>query len=382
MRKVALSTCAATTVLLAGCSSGPTATGGAEPNNSVTAVDPNSLAPTGIVGLGPHGEQPATADSVKLTEDEATRAKAAKFKVGVVMQTMDIDWSRLQVKGITETLQKYGAEVIGVTDARFKVETQIADIQTMIQRRPQAIISIPVDDTATAEAYKKVSAAGIKLVFIHQPPRGLSYPTDYASVISPDNQGNGQIAAKLLAEYIPKDGTAGIIDFGVDFFTTNQRSLRVKQWLKENRPDIKIKTASFLDAADASKVSANFLTANPDVKGIFAIWDAPAMGVVSAQQQQGKSIPITTIDLGTEVALQMAKGGLIKGLGAQQPYDQGVAEALAVLKTLLGQQVPPWIALPAVPVTPRNVLTAYREVFHADPPAEITAACQASKACG
>ena len=161
-----------------------------------------------------------------------------------------------------------------MTDAKFKVDQQIADIENMIQKKPDAIISIPVDDTATAEAYKKVAQAGIKLVFIHQAPRGLKHPQDFASMVSPDNQGNGQIAAQMLAKYIPNGGTLGIIDFGIDFFTTNQRTERVKQWLKENRPDIKVKEAAFTDPSKAESVTASFLTANHDVQGLFSIWDA------------------------------------------------------------------------------------------------------------
>jgi ribose transport system substrate-binding protein len=269
-----------------------------------------------------------------------------------------------------------------VTDAKFKVDQQIADIENMIQKKPDAIISIPVDDTATAEAYKKVAQAGIKLVFIHQAPRGLKHPQDFASMVSPDNQGNGQIAAQMLAKYIPNGGTLGIIDFGIDFFTTNQRTERVKQWLKENRPNIKVKEAAFTDPSKAESVTASFLTANPDVQGLFSIWDAPAMAAVSAMRAQGKTIPITTIDLGNEVALEMANGGLIKGVGAQQPYDQGVAEALAAIKALLGKETPAWVALPAVPVTQKNVLQAYQEVFHKPPMADLTKACNTSKVCG
>ena len=40
--------------------------------------------------------------------------------------------------------------------------------------------------------------------------------------------------------------------FGVDYFSTNQRTKAVKDWLAKNRPDIKIKQVDF---TDPSKVS-------------------------------------------------------------------------------------------------------------------------------
>ena len=316
-----------------------------------------------------------------MTEEQAVKAKAAKFKVGVVMQTMDIDWSKLVVAGITDTLKKYNAELVGVTNPGFNSEKQIGQIGDMIQLKPQAIISIPTDNTATAAAYKSISQAGIKLILMHQVPQGLKYPTDYQAVISPDNRGNGQVAAQILAAHIPDKGVVGIVDFGVDFFTTNERTKQVKDWFAKNRPDVTLKQVDFVDTTKAGDVAANFLTANPDINGLFVVWDAPAMQVASALRAQGKDLPIVTIDLGIEAGIELASCGLVKGIAAQQPYDQGVAEAEAAIQVLLGNQPPPWIVLPAMPVLPRNLTESYKMVFHQDPPAELKSACVADNGC-
>ena len=111
-----------------------------------------------------------------------------------------------------------------------------------------------------------------------------------------------------------------------------RRTKRVKEWFKENRPDITLKQADFVDTTKAGDVAANFLTANPDVKGLFVVWDAPAMQVASALRAQALDIPITTIDLGNEAGIELAQCGLVKGIAAQQPYDQGVAEAEAAIQ--------------------------------------------------
>ena len=344
-------------------------------------INPASLIPPAIVGVGPHGEKASTTASVVLTPAEAAKARAGHFKVGVVMQTMDIDWSKLVVAGITDTLKKYNATLVGVTNPDFQVDRQIDQIGDMIQLQPQAIISIPVDNTATAEAYRSISKAGIKLILMHQVPSGLQYPEDYQAVVSPDNQGNGQVAAEILSHYIPKGGVVGIVDFGVDFFTTNQRTLRVKEWFKANRPDVKLKEVQFVNPSQAGDTAANFLTANQDINGLFVVWDAPAMQVVSDLREQGLDLPIVTMDLGNEDAMELASCGLVKGIGAQQPYDQGVAEAEAALQALIGNTPPPWIALPAVPVLPSNLTASYERVFHKAPPPALLAACHASVGC-
>ena len=95
------------------------------------------------------------------------------------MQTVNLDWSQLQVQGISETLAKYGVTVTGVASAEYQVDKQIADIENTIQQHPDGIISIPVDFTATAPTYKKVGEAGIKLVFMDSIPAASKHPEGF-----------------------------------------------------------------------------------------------------------------------------------------------------------------------------------------------------------
>ena len=77
---------------------------------------------------------------------------------------------------------------------------------------------------------------------------------------------------------------------------------------------------------------------------------------------------MTTIDLGLNVAVSIAQDGIVKGLGRSGPFDQGVTEAKLAGYGLLGKEAPAYVALPALPVTHDNVLEAWQEVYHQDPP--------------
>ncbi len=103
------------------------------------------------------------------------------------------------------------------------------------------------------------------------------------------------------------------------------------------------------------------------------MWDQPAEGVIAAARTAGRdNLVITTIDLGLNVAVEMAREGLVKGLGAQRPYDQGVIEALLAGYGLLGKPAPAYVALPALPVTRDNLLDAWKTVYHSEAPASVT----------
>ncbi|WP_292160829.1 hypothetical protein [Mesorhizobium sp.] len=94
---------------------------------------------------------------------------------------------------------------------------------------------------------------------------------------------------------------------------------------------------------------------------------------------QGIDTPMTTIDLGLQSAIEIAKGDQLKATGSQRPYDQGVAEALAMMNALIGKETPPWIAVQSLPVVQSNVLESYKIVFKKDPPPELLDACNKAK---
>ena len=198
-------------------------------------------------------------------------------------------------------------------------------------------------------------------------------------MISADSQGNGQIAAQILASCVAQGGTIGLVNFGVDYFSTNERTKGVREWMAKNRPDIKMKQVDFTDPPKVSQIAGDFLTGNPDIKGLFAVWDQPALDTLSSMRAQGVDIPVTTVDLGLQSAIEIAKGGPLKATGSQRPYDQGVAEALAMMKALIGQPTPAWVGVQSLPVTQSNVLESYRTVFKKEPPPELADACNKAK---
>ena len=330
---------------------------------------------------GPNGETPSPASSVTLTAEETAKIKEQKPKAAIVMHYAGNDWSQAQIAGLKEQFGKMGIDIIAVTDAGFKPEKQVADIETVLAQKPNIIVSIPTDPVATAEAYRKAAEQGVKLVFMDNVPKGLTAGKDYVSVVSADNYGNGVAAAHLMAKALKGKGKIGLVFHAADFFVTRQRLDGFKNTIQENYPDIKIVGEQGIGGpdftGDADKAASALLTSNRDLNGIWAVWDVPAEGVISAARAAGKdNLVITTCDLGLNVAIDMAQNGFVKGLGAQRPFDQGVTEALLAGYGLLGKEAPAYIALPALPVTHDNLLEAWKEVYHQDAPDTLKSSMQ------
>ena len=352
------------------------------PTTCVKGVDLATLGPTSIVGQGPHGEKAASPDELKLTDAEAAKVKAGNFKVGISMQTVNLDWSQLQVQGITDTLKKYGVTVTGVASAEYQVDKQIADIENTIQQHPDGIISIPVDFTATAPTYKKVVARPASSWCSWTASRpASSIPRNIATMVSADSQGNGQIAAQILASCVAQGGTIGLVNFGVDYFSTNERTKGVQR-VDESKPARHQDEAGRLHRSVEGVADRRRL---PDRQSrrqgpVTRCGTSRRSTRCRSMRAQGIDIPMTTVDLGLQSAIEIAKGGPLKATGSQRPYDQGVAEAMAMMNALIGKETPGWVGVQSLPVVQSNVLESYKTVFKKDPPAELTDACNSGEA--
>ncbi len=294
----------------------------------------------------------------------------------IVMHYGGDDWSRAQIDALQTRFEEMGIEVIATTDADFDPGKQVSDIETVLAKNPDIIISIPTDPVATADAYRKARAQGVELVFMDNVPKDFEQGKDYTSVVSADNYGNGVAAAHLMASNIGGEGKIGAIFHAADFFVTQQRYEAFQKTIEDEYPDIEIVADQGIAGPDfasqAEEAASAMLTKNADLDGIWAVWDVPAEGVLAAARNAGRTdLNVTTIDLGTTMAIELASGGIVKGLGSQRPYDQGVTEANLAGYALLDKEAPPYVALPALPVTGDNVLSAWKEVYNQEPPEQV-----------
>lgn len=365
--------------LLAGCGQGGGSGASSDTEDTAkTALQQAQKAINGkVLSTGANGEKAESADVSKLTDEEVQKIKAAHLKAALVFHYAGNDWYNAQAAGLKATFKELGVDVIATTDANFSPDKQVSDIETVLAQKPDIIISIPTDATATADAYKKISQAGVTLVFMDQPAKGLTAGKDYVSVVSADNYGNGVASAHILANSIGKKGKIAALYHDADFFVTKQRFDGFKKTIEQDYPDIKIiatKGVSDSDlVAQSQQQSDAIINQNPDLKGMWAPWDVPAEGIMAAARSAGRNdLKISTIDLGKSVGVAMAQKQLIAGTSAQRPYDQGVTEArIAAGARVLGKQYPAYIALPALPVTRTNLSEGWQEVYHSPLPSDI-----------
>lgn len=334
-------------------------------------VDPPATPSRSISGLGPHGERASDPRRLVITASDAAAARDGGYRVAIVLHTLSGNWSEQHLAAIAGMLGDVSITLLEAVDCQFDPDRQIAALDRLIAMRPDAIISLPVENTAVAAAHRRVAEAGIKLLLLDNAPTGLLPGKDYVSLVSADNFGLGRTAAELLAPYLPQGGSAGILTYDVDFFATNQREIAFSKWMGAQRSDVTLHTAGFRAPHRAGETAKSFLSQTPGLDGLFVVWDEPAVQVLDTMEHLAASMPVTTVDLGAQMVPRLAEGTVLKGVAAQNPYSQGVAMAQVAILSLLGRQTPAWIALPGLPITSANILGGYQSVWRAPAPGEI-----------
>ena len=151
----------------------------------------------------------------------------------------------------------------------------------------------------------------------------------------------GIAAANLLGNALGGEGEIGFIFHDAPFYVTNQRDQAFKSWIEINFPGIQIVAEQGLaDPAAAEDIASTMLTRNPGLDGIYAPWSAgPADGVLAALRAAGASdVAVVTMDLDTNVSLDLVEGGNMVGIAADEAYEIGRTMATEGAYGLLGKE--------------------------------------------
>ena len=347
------------------------------PPDAKALMEPMPLSPRGqaVVGYsdGPDASSP---DSITFTDEELQKLKDGNFTAAISMNLMDAAWPQLQVAGITAGLEEYGIELVAVTEAKGQPATQLNDLEQLAARKPDVILSIPIDPVSSSPVFKRISGDGIKIVFIDNVPVDMEPGKDYVSVIASDNEANGYFSAKAMAEEMGGKGKVGILTTVYNSaYVIVAREAGARKAFAEY-PDItEVAPAQFPGTmTGAYSASSAMITANPDLGGIFAVWDTPAIQAATAAKTLGRDVLVATVDLGEDSAIAVANGE-IYAIGAQRPYLQGMTEAKAAAAALLGKDVPPYLSVAALRVMKLNLLSALQEVTQEAPPESVIKTC-------
>ena len=189
--------------------------------------------------VGPGGEKATPTSELKLTDAEVAKLKDGKYTAALLWHTSS-DFVNAVTAGAKDEFARLGITVVAQTDAGFDAAKQKSDVETILAKKPSAILALPLDPVTSAEAFKPAVASGVKIVLLSNKPKDFVQGKDYVTIVTDDLFQMGKHAADALAASIGKKGKIAWIYHDAQYYVTNQRDNAFKATIESDYPDIKI----------------------------------------------------------------------------------------------------------------------------------------------
>src|SRR5271168_2961720 len=238
------------------------------------------------------------------------------------------------------------------------INGQISILENAVSQKPAAIVISPTQRTALGkpidEAAKKVKVIGID---------SAADSNAFTSFLTTDNVQGGRIAADGLADaikakYGKAEGDVALITAIPGVGSLDERAKGFKEEISSKYPGLKLVADKVADgqATTGLNIMTDLITANPNLRGVFAsnLIMAQGAGQAIAENKKADTIKIIGFDSDDKL-IGFLKDGTIYALVVQDPYRMGydgVKTALAVSK---GEKVPANVDTGANLITKANM---------------------------
>lgn len=290
-----------------------------------------------------------------------------KVIAGVVFQ-QDQYFRGIQI-GMEKAAKASGDELLaGNSDSKLEKEAQLID--TYIARGVNSIVVAPLSADASVPALKKARDAGITVVTYGTSANG---EVAQAAVTSSDRD-IGVGTGKAAAEFLKTIGNGAKVKIGTLAFKSQlpeQSNARVGGFLSvvSDQVEVVAQQDAWL-AEKALAVASDMLTANPDIRVIYAANEGGTIGAVQAVKKAGLEGKVFVF--GTDGSEQLANmlsnaDNVLQATTAQQPLEVGRKAIEAAQNLLDGKKIEAKVDVPVLLLTRADTkgVTAYKESLKA-----------------
>lgn len=279
---------------------------------------------------------------VKDHKAKITLQKMPPIHLAVIPKSVGLDyWTKVHQGATCAARQLPGVQVTwnGVT-AETDVVGQLNLLNNYIAQGVNGLVYAATDATAMNEVSNGATKAGIKVVSIDS---GTTPQPKNVPLIATNNITGAKMAADHLAKAIgPAGGKIAIIAFHAGTQTNDQRVQGFESELKKY-PKLHLVGIQYSqnDYNTALTVTANILTANPDLKGLFAANEASDVGAVEAVRIAHRAGKVKIVGWDTSPdEVDGVRQGLVSGLVSQDPFRMGYDGVRAAVALLRHQRRP------------------------------------------
>lgn len=278
-------------------------------------------------------EETSTETETKVETETPVADKT--IKIALVTKMVDSTYWQTVLKAAEAKAEALGnVEITHLgPPTEADIDKQVQIIETCITDKYDGIILAACDKDALVDPVQKAKDAGIPVVMIDS---GISEDI-YDAFLATNNVQAGADCAKLMCELIGDTGEIAIVNFAAGTQTAVDREVGFTEEIKQNHPNVSIVGVQYCDSdpTKAANQATDFMSANPDLKGIWGANDQSAVGVAQAVKEQGKDIMVVGFDNSDDIKSGL-ESGTIKGTAVQMPTAMGSVGVQLVVDILAG----------------------------------------------
>jgi ribose transport system substrate-binding protein len=294
----------------------------AQPAATTQAPEPTQAAPAG-------GEEPTSAP--------AEGATGEALDIAVVVKAVTSDYWKLVGTGVDAAMQSdpnIKATFLGPNE-ETDIEGQIRIIEAQISAQVDALAVAPSQADQLQPTLQKAVDAGIPVVLIDT---DIATFDAKSAFVGTDNKLGGQLAGEFIAGQLAAGDEVAIIRGAAGDPVHNVREEGATEALEAAGLVVVAVQPADSDRAKGQSVGENLITANPNLKAIYATNDEMAIGAANAAQTAGKTLVIVGFDASPD-GLQSIQDGLLSASIAQFPTKIGELGTLTAAKVARGESV-------------------------------------------
>lgn len=260
-----------------------------------------------------------------------------KRTIGVVAKgRAHIFWQSVQA-GANKAASERNVDIAWNAPAgEADISTQIQIVDSMINRKVDAIALAPIDKAALVAVVDRAAKASIPVIIFDS---GIDTET-YTSYIATDNYRGGAVAAERMGELLAGKGRIAIVGVQPGAASTMARESGFQDTIKQKFPGIAIADLryGYADFAKSMSAAENMLTAYPDLAAIFASNESGTVGAAQALKGRNSRVKLVGFDWSPSLKEDLINGR-IDALVVQDPFRMGYDSVNAALDKLDGKTV-------------------------------------------
>lgn len=267
-------------------------------------------------------------------------AQEERRTIAYIAPSLDISYWQWVGYGVRQKAEELGMEYVEYTSENSPAR-QMDNARTAVTRGVDAIVIGPVSSTSTPPLLNYLEQEEIPVAFAGIGPQpGL---TNYTSAVTANNLETGRAQGKFTCDLAKERGgnQVGMLSLPQDRENAQKYLAGAQEAFEAEGCELaQMLETRGLTVSEAVTQANDLLTANPEIKAIYGMYDEAGTGAARALETRGLTgqVGITVAD-GSPTTIALLREDAIQGIFFQEAVGQGIDGTQQVYNALTGAPV-------------------------------------------